>query len=145
MSKLNSLEQNNNKDTEDDACSWWGKIAFKKKKSYVISNSEVRPGGIFAFKQLLKYRSTITSSPSSPMLSHYFTDISLNLPGSPKQKSNSGCLSTVWFSICSILWAPSQHFFEKYICQKKNSQQRSHILISLDFIARCQMLLKLPK
>lgn len=65
-------------------------------RSYIIYNPEVKPGGIGALKPLTKYRSTITTStPSSPKLLHYYTDVSLNLTRSPKQKSNSQYLYTV--------------------------------------------------
>lgn len=66
-----------------------------KPRSYVIYNSEVKPGGIGALKPLMKYRSTITTSTQSAKLLHYCTDVSLSLTRSPKQKSNSQCLYTV--------------------------------------------------
>lgn len=130
MSKLNSLEQNNNNDAEDDAWPLWDKTAYKKtqqqQKSYVISNSEVRPGGISALKPLMEYRSTITSRPSLAKLLHYYADISLNLPRSPKQKSNSWCLYTVIFNFLNSLSSKSAVFCETYMSDEKFSTKVSY-------------------
>lgn len=90
----------------------------------------------------MKYTSTITSRPSSAELLDYYTDISLNLPRSPKQKKQF--LVSLHCVIFNFLNSQVSTFLRN-MYQKKSSQQRSHILISLDFTARFQMVLKLPK
>ena len=64
------------------------------KKIMLFPTQKLGLGGTGALKPLMKYRSTITSRPSSEELLHCYTDISLNLPRFPMQKTNSRCLYT---------------------------------------------------
>lgn len=93
----------------------------------VISNSEVRPGGISALKPLMEYRSTITSRPSLAKSLHYYADISLNLPRSPKQKKQFlVSLHCVIFSFLNSLSSKSAVFCETYMSDEKFSTKVSY-------------------
>lgn len=119
MSKLNSLKQKNKKGAEDDAWSLWDKIVYKKKKSYLISSSEVRSGKIDALKTLMKYRSTIMVQ----LLQQSCCIITLTFPWTcPGLQSKRAIFSI--FTLCNFQFSKFSElqvstFFEKHVSQKK--------------------------
>lgn len=118
---------------------------FFLKKHCLISSSGVKWGKIGDLKTLMKYRSTIMLQ----LLRQSYCIIRLIFPWTCPGLQSKRAIFNI-FMLCNFQFSQFSElqvsaFFWETCKSEENSRQRSHILISLDFTARFQKLLKLPK
>lgn len=167
ISKLYSLEQNNNKDAEDDVWPVLDIIANRKKKKekncYLFPTQKLGLEEIGVLKPLIKYRSS--SRPLSGELLRCYTDWHFPEPAqvSEAKKQLSVSSQRVIFNFLYSLSSKLVFVLRNMYVRKKDLNKglgpvsvttgldqplnhwQSHILISLDFTAKFQMLVELPK